>query len=94
MKEFKIKQYLAIEEILITEDPVKLIKIGAPLDEYSSEAALIFYQISKIDKTYSVKKIHNIIYDIFLECFGSEEIIGKFDDYKEIAVKIENVFNG
>src|SRR5258708_2846321 len=60
-----------IEAILVKYDPVKLIKMGAPQDEYSSEAQTIF---DNIDESYSIDRIQNIIYNIFVNSFGTKQI--------------------
>jgi hypothetical protein len=56
-----------IETILVKYDPVKLIKIGAPLDEYDSEAQMI---CERTTRHFSLDKIHNIVYDVFYSQFG------------------------
>lgn len=55
-----------IEEILVRYDPVKLIKMGAPQDEYSSEAQLIY---ERTTRHFALEKIHDIVYEIFLQQF-------------------------
>jgi hypothetical protein len=60
-----------IEIILAQHDPVALIKMGAPLDEYSSEAQMIF---DNLDESFSVEKIQHLVYDIFKKSFGSGDI--------------------
>ena len=60
-----------IEAILVKHDPVALVKIGAPLDEYSSEARLIF---NHLDQSYSVEKIQSLVYEIFRQSFGCGDI--------------------
>lgn len=57
-----------IENILVKYDPMGLIRMGAPLDEYNLEARLIF---ENIDKIYSVEKIQQLVYDIFRQSFGT-----------------------
>lgn len=57
-----------IEAILANHDPIKLIKMGAPQNEYSSEAQMIWERTSR---HFSLDKIHNIIYDVFYRQFGT-----------------------
>lgn len=89
----------AIEGVLVETDPVKLIKMGAPTDEYSLEALLIY---ERTNRYFSIEKIHQIVYDIFIMQFGTEskaeksnkltkKIIGDFDSYKDVAKKIKEV---
>lgn len=56
-----------IEAILVKHDPVKLINMGAPTDEYSSEAQMIW---ERTTRHFSQKKIHEIIYEVFINQFG------------------------
>lgn len=91
--DMKNKKLEAIENILVKDDPVKLIKMGAPLDEYSSEALLIYERINRYT---SVESIHQIMYDVFVSQFGNTKeratkIIGPFEDYKKIAEQIKQV---
>jgi hypothetical protein len=60
-----------IEQILIKYDPVGLIKIGAPSDEYDSEAQLIFEYTTK---HFSLEKIQQIVYDVFVKQFSGGEV--------------------
>lgn len=89
----KNKKLDAIEKILVEHDPVKLIKMGAPLDEYDHEALLIYERINRYN---SVEKMQQIIYDVFVAQFGDKrrtaiKTIGPFENYKEIAVKVKKV---
>jgi hypothetical protein len=86
----KDKKLQLIEQVLVETDPVKLIKMGAPIDEYSYEALLIY---ERINHYLTVDKIQQVIYDVFAYCFGPKpkKIIGTFDSYKEIAVKIKEI---
>jgi hypothetical protein len=55
-----------IEAILVRHDPVKLIAIGAPKDEYSSEAHMIWERTSR---HFALEKIHDIVYEVFVHQF-------------------------
>jgi hypothetical protein len=83
---------LEIEKILVEIDPVRLICMGAPDDEYSSEAIMIQDRTNKSNTT---DQIHVIVYDIFVEQFGGVEhahrIIGTFDSYKIVAERIKKL---
>lgn len=63
----KDKKLEAIEKILVETDPVRLIKMGAPLDEYEEEALLIYEHVNHY---FSLEKVHETIYDIFVTRFG------------------------
>src|ERR1017187_9374536 len=89
MHDKKVKQ---IEEILAKIDPVKLIKIGAPLDEYAHEAQDIYERVNRWN---SVEKIHQIVYDVFVTSFtggtsyhmvnGHLELLAEFKPTKDGA---------
>lgn len=88
----KDKKLEAIEKVLVEIDPVKLIKMGAPDDEYSHEAVMIYEGINRYT---SLDKMHKIIFDIFVNQFGGKEyadkIIGTFDSYREVAERIKKI---
>lgn len=86
MHDKKVKQ---IEELLAKHDPIKLIKIGAPLDEYSHEAQDIYEHINRYN---SVEKIHQIVYDIFMRSFDCSGV-GSYDDYAIIASAIKKIID-
>lgn len=80
-----------IELILVKHDPVKLIKMGAPQDEYDSEAKMIW---ERTTRHFSQEKIHDIVYEVFLIQFaGRKSIIGEFDSYKVIAQEIKELLD-
>lgn len=60
----------SIEKILVDHDPEGLIRSGAPIDEYSSEANLIYKRIIDENKN-SLWHITSIVVFIFSESFGS-----------------------
>ena len=68
------------------EDPIGLISMGTPDDEYSREVEKI---IKGISKTKTVDEVGNLIYKTFVEMFGSE-IAGSRYKYKKLA---SNIFN-
>jgi hypothetical protein len=83
MKDKKLEQ---IEAILVKHDPVGLIKIGAPRDEYSSEAQIIY---ERTHQHFALEKIHVIIYDVFINQFSGgssfETNLGMLEYTGEIA---------
>lgn len=86
----KDKKLQAIENVLIEADPVGLIRMGAPLDEYEDLAVLIFEQTNHY---FSLEKIHETIYDIFVTSFGGGTAYklsnGQLIPVKEIVASIE-----
>jgi hypothetical protein len=88
------KKLQTIEKILVDTDPVRLIVMGAPKDEYHHEAIMIYERVNRYTL---LGNIHQIVWDVFVEQFGgpkySDKIIGKFDSYGEIAKQIKEVLN-
>jgi hypothetical protein len=92
----KDKKLQDIEQILRDHDPVRLLSIGAPKDEYDHEALMIY---ERLNRYYSIEKMQLIIYEVFVTQFGTptdtlenaERIIGKIDVYTPIAEKIKQV---
>ena len=86
----KDKKLIAIERVLIEADPVALIKMGAPLDEYEDEAQLIYEHINRY---FSLDKVHQTIYDIFVSRFGGgtayKMVNGELIPIKEIKSSVE-----
>jgi hypothetical protein len=67
-----------IEQILAKHDPVGLIKMCAPPDEYSSESLLIADQLG--NKDWTVEQIQKIVYNVFVEQFGGGKCYYLVDD--------------
>ncbi len=73
--------YNAIKEIIDSADPINLLSIGAPDDEYDGEIQEIASGISKCN---SKEEIKEVVYNVFKRNFG-EEIAGNISLYSEIA---------
>jgi hypothetical protein len=56
-----------IEQILVRHDPIGLIRMGAPQDEYEQEAQLIY---ERTTRHFAREKIQDIIYEIFIQKFS------------------------
>lgn len=79
----------SIAKVIRTEinraDPIGLISMGAPSNEYDPEINII---VKKILKTGSVDELeHLIIYKTFVEMFGLETVGQKYK-YKKLALNI------
>lgn len=70
-----------IRRIINKYDPIKLISIGCPKDEYDPEIKLILNDLSKCK---SIKEINNLVYNIFVEMF---EYGGKVKNFKDKKFK-------
>ena len=60
-------------------DPVKLLQMGAPQNEYDMEINMIANRIQETDDT---DKIANIIYEVFIEMF-EESTFSDIDKFKQ-----------
>ncbi len=74
-----------IGEILNQYDPVGLLSIGAPLDEYADEARSIYNQLGG---TLDRERITEVIRSVFKEAFSLKDV--ELDDsiYEKIAGEI------
>ncbi len=70
-----------IERLLIKHDPQGLLKMGAPKDEYSSEAEMIAVQLSDCKSAHDIKEL---IYAVFIIQF-SFKTAGGIQNYWSIA---------
>lgn len=78
-----------INSILVKHDPIGLIRIGAPDDEYSEEAKLIIsaIEVSKLmkwDNDLTVEGLKAMVYSIFCIQFDPK-IAGKSENFLQIA---------
>ena len=86
-----------IADILNKHDPIGLIKLGCPADEYHSEAKLI---LERVPKCKSNDEAADTIYSIFVKMFEFDKPkertprhidkggAGKKEDYRRIAEEI------
>ena len=80
-----------IDEILIKEDIEGLIEIGAPIDEYSDEAAQIFEIISKFEEEdFTEDIIKSAIILVWMQSFNLDEdaMNLRMDHVKNVAKMI------
>lgn len=77
--------FAELRSIINRHDPIGLLKIGAPKDEYEPEVKTIIVQL-KTEMT--EKQVHDLIYQEFLRWFEDESAAGKKDSYKELAKDI------
>lgn len=89
-----------LKRLLRKADFQHLIKMGAPSDEYDSEAQYLYEHISPL---HSVEEIQQIIWNCFYEGFCTDtehkkdskeraiQIIGTLDTYKSIAKEIKKI---
>lgn len=60
--------YEALVRLLARADPMNLVKMGAPEDEYELEVDVI---LQGLNEARSPGDLGQIIYDAFVDCFGS-----------------------
>jgi hypothetical protein len=73
-----------IEAILVKHDPAGLINIGAPLDEYSSEAQMIS---EALEAGMSIYNVQYVVHSVFHDQFRGIGV-GTLEDYRAIAQDI------
>jgi len=79
--------YAVIKKTIDEWDPIGLLVIHTPADEYDSESKGIFDRLSELTFT-SIEALANIIFEVFVKSFGDDVFISGFDECKKIAEKI------
>jgi hypothetical protein len=81
-----------LSAILYKHDPEGLAKMGAPSDEYNSEAEIILPMLVECDDADDVQEL---LYDTFAAMFGGEKYNGWFSTFLAPACEIwKKVSNG
>lgn len=81
------KRYLAdLREVLNHHDPIRLLAVGAPEDEYDLERSVIG---AKLVHCCSVDDVQTMVYDVFCEYFGADTA-GARDSYVPLAEHLWN----
>lgn len=83
----RINQFEIIQEEINRWDPIGLLKIGAPLDEYIMEITKIS---SYLKSMLSVEELAEIIYQIFNDSFNHNVFQKSYFDCYSVAQKIFN----
>lgn len=78
------KLWQIIDSAIRSEDPIGLLELGAPDDEYDLEIGTI---LPRVDSARSEDELCTIIHEEFVSWFD-ETIAGPADSYKSIAQKI------
>ena len=74
----------SIKEVIDLYDPIGLLKMGAPQDEYNPEIKEV---AEKIANCRNVEEIQKLIYETFVKWFD-QDIAGDVEKYKEPAEDI------
>jgi hypothetical protein len=84
MKQFK-SRFFELEEIINKHDPVMLIALGCPRNEYDPEVKTIIVQLDSIN---TVGDIQDLVYKEFHRWFGDMPVIDKKESFQELAEDI------
>jgi hypothetical protein len=77
--------YRGLTDLLCRHDPVGLVNLGAPKDEYEPEVSTIIPRLKNASGPDDVRKI---VHEEFLHWFGAEETSGPESAYDAIAQEI------
>lgn len=81
-------KFMELRTIVNRYDPIGLIDIGAPEDEYESEVKTIIVQLYR---NMTEQQIHDLVYKEFMRWFDNDaSTAGPKDAYKELAEDICN----
>lgn len=90
VKQTHANHFFFIREIINKHDPIGLIAIGSPEDEYDPEVKTIVYQLKDV---HTVKQIQDLVHQEFMRWFDETLVEGAYDTYAEIAIEIFNGLN-
>ena len=80
--------YTEVAQLLREADPIRLITIGAPDDEYDPEVSTI---LPRLREAHAVANVQQIIHEEFVHWFDAD-IAGPITHYAEVAEKIWRVW--
>ena len=76
--------YAYVSRLLREADPIGLIAMGAPADEYAPEVSTILPRLREAKAAVDVQRI---VHEEFLRWFGVD-LVGPLTDYADVAEKI------
>ena len=76
--------YTAVSRLLREADPIGLITMGAPDDEYDPEVSTILPRLREAKAAVDVQRI---VHEEFVRWFGAD-LVGPLTDYADIAEKM------
>ncbi len=82
IKTVKGEKFFELRSIINEYDPIGLIGMGSPEDEYDPEVTTI---ISKLDSNFTESEVYDLVYDEFLFWFGEGSTTGPKISYKPLA---------
>ena len=78
-------RFTELRTIINKHDPIGLLSIGAPEDEYESEVKTILVQL---DTAMTEQQVHDLIYQEFIRWFNDESTAGSKENYSGLAKDI------
>lgn len=80
-------KYEVVKKAVDNADPIGLLKIGAPDDEYEFEAAMIAFAISSGD---TADKIAGAACEVFSKAFSREMPVERFEGFaREVRAELD-----
>lgn len=76
--------FIKVRKIVNKHDPIHLIGIGCPKDEYDGEVRMI---LESFKKASNAEEFHDIIHKIFVKQFF-KEIAGPKEEYQKLASEL------
>ena len=76
--------YANVSHLLREADPIGLIAMGAPADEYDPEVSTI---LPRLREARAAVDVQRIVHDEFVRWFDAD-LVGPLTDYAEVAEKI------
>ena len=78
-------RFMELRTIINRHDPIGLLAIGAPEDEYESEVKTIIIQL---DNEKTEQQIHDLVYQEFIRWFNDKSTAGTKENYTGLAKDI------
>jgi len=76
--------FIKASKIVNKYDPIHLISIGCPKDEYDGEVRRILEGMENVS---NIEELHDLVYGIFVKMFD-ESIAGPKENYQKLASEL------
>ena len=80
--------FFSVREIISKHDPIGLMAIGAPEDEYDPEVKTIVYQIKNV---HTLEQIQDLLHQEFMRWLNEKSIVGERESYLEMAKDLHHL---
>ena len=76
-----------VKDIINKYDPIGLLKMSSPVNEYDPECEMI---VPKLIKANNIDEVHDMVYNTFVDMFNSPEddITGPKEDYRKLSEEL------